>query len=132
MKFWDSLTFILHHWKISLILVFFITLLLKSILWRGKHQKTGHAIKRKRRKIQVPKSFFSLVVVYHSEVANSNFNSCRFCDHLGKMALYQNSPAFELAVKRCAWSYLTEISLLGNAFSFSCNSRCLCLIWVLL
>ena len=83
----DLLTFILRHSQMLFIYFYFITFLLQSLLWRGKYQKTIHAINRRLRKIQATKEILYLVVVDHNEVGNSNFFSRWFCDHLGKIAL---------------------------------------------
>ena len=56
-----SLAFILHPSKILFIYFYSITFLMERLLWRDKHQNTGHAIKGKKECIMTKIRFVSRV-----------------------------------------------------------------------
>ena len=71
----DSLVFILHPSQILFLYFYFITFLIQSLLWRGKHQNTGLSIKRKWRKSRALEEISSKGVVDQSEGGNPTFLS---------------------------------------------------------
>ena len=62
-------------------------------MWRGKHQKTGHAINRKKRKSQAPEDVLALGLVDHSEGGDSTSGSRQFFDQLGNNGTVPNQSS---------------------------------------